>query len=92
MGNVGGDALLAHYSRDNERGADALGMEYVACAGLNPAGMPDLMNMLNTRSKAKPGALELMFATHPMSSERVANTSRSLQTTFAEAVKRPRLR
>jgi predicted Zn-dependent protease len=54
--------------------------------------MPDLMNMLNTQSKAKPGALELMFSTHPMSSERVANTNRALQTTYADAAKRPRQR
>jgi predicted Zn-dependent protease len=92
IGSVGGGALLAHYSRDNEREADALGMEYMARAGLNPAGMPDLMNMLNTQSKTKPGALELMFSTHPMSSERVANTSRALQTTYADAAKRPRQR
>jgi predicted Zn-dependent protease len=92
IGSLGGGALLAHYSRENEREADALGMEYMARAGLNPAGMPDLMNMLNTQSKAKPGALELMFSTHPMSSERVANTNRALQTTYADAAKRPRQR
>lgn len=92
VGSIGSGALLAHYSRDNEREADALGMEYMVSAGLNPTGMPDLMNMLNTQSKAKPGALELMFSTHPMSSERVANTNRALQTTYADAAKRPRQR
>ena len=90
IGSFGGGALLAHYSRENEREADALGMEYMSRAGLNPAGMGDLMNMLNTQSHEKPGTLELMFATHPMSSERVANTSRALQSTYAEAAKRPR--
>jgi beta-barrel assembly-enhancing protease len=49
------------------------------------------MNMLNSQSK-QTGALELMFSTHPMSSERVANTSRALQTTYAEAGRRPRQR
>jgi beta-barrel assembly-enhancing protease len=92
VGSLGGGALLAHYSRENEREADALGMEYMSRAGLNPAGMPDLMNMLNSQHKSKPGAMELMFATHPMSSERVANTSRALQTTYAEAGRRPRQR
>ena len=29
-------ALLASYSRDNERQADGLGMEYMACAGYGP--------------------------------------------------------
>ena len=92
IGSFGGGALLAHYSRENEREADALGMEYMARSGLNPTGMTDLMSMLNSQHKEKPGTLELMFATHPMSSERVANTSRALQTTYAEAAKRPRQR
>lgn len=92
VGSLGGGVLLSHYSRENEREADALGMEYMSRAGLNPSGMPDLMNMLNSQNKEKPGAMELMFATHPMSSERVANTSRALQTTYADAAKRPRQR
>jgi beta-barrel assembly-enhancing protease len=40
VGSLGGGALLAHYSRDNEREADALGMEYMAAPAYNPAGMP----------------------------------------------------
>lgn len=92
IGSVGGGALLAHYSRENEREADALGLEYMSRAGLNPGGMNDLMGMLNSQAQAKPSALELMFSTHPMSSERVANTQRALQTTYADAAKRPRQR
>jgi predicted Zn-dependent protease len=92
ISNVGGGALLAHYSRDNEREADALGMEYMTRANLNPAGMTDLMQMLNTQSHAKPSALELMFSTHPMSSERLANANRALESTYADAAKRPRQR
>jgi predicted Zn-dependent protease len=92
ISNVGGGALLAHYSRDNEREADALGMEYMTRANLNPAGMTDLMQMLNTQSQAKPSALELMFSTHPMSSERLANANRALESTYADAAKRPRQR
>ena len=90
IGNLGGGALLAHYSRDNEREADALGMEYMNKAGYNPEGMADLMDMLNSQSKSKPGALELMFATHPMSSERLANTRQALQTTYKAAPRPPR--
>lgn len=90
IGSVGGGALLAHYSRENEREADALGLEYMNKAGYNPAGMADLMDMLNSQSKSKPNALELMFATHPMSSERAANTRQALQTTYKDAVGKPR--
>jgi predicted Zn-dependent protease len=92
IGNIGGGALLAHYSRDNEREADALGLEYMARSGHNPAGMEDLMTMLNSQAREKPNALELMFSTHPMSSERLENTRRALATTHAEAARRPRQR
>lgn len=76
--NVGGlasGALLSSYSRDNEREADALGIEYMYRGGYNPDGMNDLMAMLNAQHDRQPSALELMFATHPMSSERVANVA-----------------
>ena len=89
IGSLGGGALLAHYSRDNEREADALGLEYMHKAGYNPAGMADLMDMLNSQSKAKPNALELMFATHPMSAERVANTRRALDSSYRDSAGRP---
>jgi predicted Zn-dependent protease len=93
IGGLGGGALLAKYSRDNEREADALGVEYMNRAGYNPDGMTDLMAMLNAQSKSKPNALELMFATHPMSSERIENTRRTLQKpTYLEGLKRPRQR
>lgn len=93
IGGLGGGALLAHYSRDNEREADALGVEYMTRAGYNPDGMTDLMTMLNTQSKSKPNALELMFSTHPMSSERLENTRKSLQKpTYADAAKRVKQR
>jgi predicted Zn-dependent protease len=93
VGGVGGGALLAKYSRDNEREADALGIEYMARAGYNPGGMTDLMVMLNSQSKNKPNVLELMFSTHPMSSERIENSRATLsQPAYAEAVKRVKRR
>jgi predicted Zn-dependent protease len=70
LGMVGAGALLASYSRDNERQADELGMEYMVRAGYAPKGMIGLMDMLNSLNKRTPSAIELMFATHPMSSER----------------------
>ena len=75
LGGIGAGALLSHYSRDDEREADALGMEYMTKAGQNPQGMVGLMDMLRSESKHKPGAIERMFATHPMSDERYATAS-----------------
>jgi predicted Zn-dependent protease len=70
LGQVSAGALLASYSRDNERQADALGMEYMVQSGYSAEGMVGLMDMLNSMGKHQPSAIELMFATHPMSQER----------------------
>ncbi len=70
LGMLGSGALLASYSRDNERQADDLGMEYMVKAGYSPEGMVGLMDMLQNMSKHKMSDAELLFATHPMSDER----------------------
>ncbi len=70
LGQLGAGALLASYSRDNERQADHLGMEYMTRTGYGPQGMVGLMDMLKSMSRHKSSATELLFATHPMSSER----------------------
>jgi predicted Zn-dependent protease len=70
LGQIGAGALLASYSRDNEREADALGMEYMVGAGYGSEGFIGLMDMLNSMSKHKSTTVDLMFATHPMSQER----------------------
>lgn len=72
FGQLGAGALLAHYSRDNEREADSLGMQYMTKTGYNPAGMAGLMEILLDNNKHKPSAVEVMFSTHPMSDERLA--------------------
>ena len=70
LGMLGSGALLASYSRDNERQADDLGMVYMTRSGYGPQGMVGLMEMLNGMNQHKAGATDLLFATHPMSSER----------------------
>lgn len=89
LGMVGAGALLASYSRDNEREADALGMEYMVKAGCGPQGMVGLMDMLRSLSKTKPGAIELMFATHPMSDERYQTVQKASQSQYASAQNLP---
>lgn len=70
LGAIAAGALLARYSRDNEREADSLAMDYMIRSGYGPQGHTDLMDMLRSLHRRKPGTLELMFATHPMSDER----------------------
>jgi predicted Zn-dependent protease len=85
LGMLGAGALLASYSRDNEREADSLGMEYMVRAKYDSNGMVGLMDMLRNMSKRKPSTIELMFATHPMSDERFRTAVRNSQTTYASA-------
>ena len=70
LGQLGSGALLATYSRDNERQADDLGMVYMTRSGYGPQGMVGLMEMLNSMNRHPAGMTDLLFATHPMSSER----------------------
>ena len=79
LGAVASGALLAKYSRDNEREADSLGMVYMTRVGQNPFGMVGLMEVLLELSNHKPAALEQMFASHPLSSERYASAKQAIK-------------
>ncbi len=89
LGGVGAGALLAKYSRDNEREADALGLEYMVRAGYSPRGMVGLMGMLQQESDRKPNAFELLFATHPMSRERAAAAREAVETRYRNHLDKP---
>ena len=85
LGMLGAGALLASYSRDNEREADALGMEYTVRSGYSPDGMVGLMAMLNSLHKGQPSSAEMLFSTHPMSDERYASMQQAARTHYAGA-------
>lgn len=85
LGGIGVGALLASYSREDERQADDLGMEYMTNAQYNPDGMVGLMDMLNDQHDRQPSALEVMFSTHPMSSERLATARKAAATQYLSA-------
>ena len=70
LGMLSQGMLLSYYSRDNEREADSLGNEYMVKAGYSSKGFVGLMNMLNSMHKQKTSAAQVLFLTHPMSSER----------------------
>lgn len=69
-GGLGAQALIAKYSRDDERQADSLAMEYMVGSNYNPQGVIDLMELLLSLHKGQPDALSLLFSTHPLGSER----------------------
>ncbi len=70
IGMLGQGVLLARYSRDNEREADALGNRYMVDAGYSTDGFVGLMDLLNNMNNNHNSSAEMLFSTHPMSSER----------------------
>jgi len=83
LSQIGASALLAKYSRDNEREADSLGLDYMVAGGYNPDGMAGLMNMLRSESQQKPSLLETMFSSHPMSEERYQTARHTAEQKYA---------
>ncbi|GIX25643.1 MAG: hypothetical protein KatS3mg122_2874 [Caldimonas sp.] len=86
---IGASALLASYSRDNEREADALGQEYMVRAGYPASGMTALHQVLVDQEKSRPSLLQTMFASHPMSTERRDAARRAAQERYAASASLP---
>lgn len=59
------------FSRDAEREADLLGLEYDYAAGYDPQAFVQFFERLNAEEKTKHNKLAKMFSTHPMNADRV---------------------
>jgi predicted Zn-dependent protease len=73
--NVGGSAILAGYSRDNEYEADNLGIKAMARAGYEPRAQGDLLTSLAAFAAYQSGGKKAQagwFSTHPNNKERIA--------------------
>jgi len=92
LGMLGASLLLASYSRDNEREADALGNAYMVKAGYSTDGFVELMGMLNSLSKERPGYTDVLFSTHPMSEERYRTAVDAARTIYQGSRSAPRHR
>lgn len=88
-GLLGASLWTAHYSRQQERQADGLGFEYMIRAGYSPNGMVEVMEVLKRTNERAPGLLERMFASHPMSSERVETARQRVAKVPADVRSRP---
>jgi predicted Zn-dependent protease len=71
---IGAGGLFAKFSRDDEREADRVGIDYVMRAGIDPRGIPAMFRTLLAERARRPDALEGMFSTHPLAEDRVAET------------------
>lgn len=89
LGMLGQGLLLSRYSRDNEREADYLGNEYMVKAGYASQGFVGLMEMLDSLNREKPGTAQVLFSTHPMSTERLDAALQRQQGQYHYAEKYP---
>ncbi|MDD9305107.1 MAG: M48 family metalloprotease [Desulfobacter sp.] len=71
LGALSQGLFLSKYSRSNENEADALGQLYMTRAGYSSKGFVGLMNMLNSLNKSHGNSVQMLFATHPMSTDRL---------------------
>lgn len=78
LAGVAMNAAMSGYSRDDEREADELGVIYMRKAGYNPKGAIDLMESFKALEKREPSKIEAWFASHPQTSERIANISQEM--------------
>src|SRR6185312_6284630 len=68
------------FSRDAEREADLLGIEYEYAAGYDPLSFVNFFERLNVREKNKVSMVAKAFATHPMNHDRIERAQKEIAT------------
>lgn len=66
------------FSRDAEREADLLGIEYQYAAGYDPNAFVDFFERIKTGKK--PNAVAQAFSSHPMNQDRIRRAQKTIQT------------
>ena len=80
LAGAGLQVLFLKYSRDDERQADALGVDYSRLTGYNPADMAVTFAALEKMGDLSGGrSLPGFLSTHPLSSERIKNVQEMLK-------------
>ncbi len=72
------------YGRNNEFQSDELGVEYMCNAGYDPSGMIGVMGVIESLHDKEPGKIEMLFASHPRTSERMIKVEQ-LSKTFKDS-------
>jgi predicted Zn-dependent protease len=80
VASIGIQLLFLKYSRDDEREADALGVEYSRKSGYNPGEMISFFSSLQKLGDLSGGqSLPGFLSTHPLTRERIQNVQASLR-------------
>lgn len=70
---IAAQGYMMKHSRDAEREADRLGLDYLEAAGYDPRGLPRFFRKLQELEGREPSAVESFFASHPAPGERAAD-------------------
>jgi beta-barrel assembly-enhancing protease len=66
------------FSRQFEKEADYLGLQYMYKAGYDPTAFVDFFEKIETLEKRKPGTMAKVFATHPMTEDRIVASQKEI--------------
>lgn len=77
--NIGANAVFASFSRADEDESDAVAVEYVIQAGIDPNGIPEMFEILLKERQSEPGALDTWFRSHPLEESRIAKARQRIQ-------------
>jgi hypothetical protein len=66
------------FSRDAEREADYLGLQYMYKAGYDPNSYVTFFERLQADEKRRPGTIPKVFSTHPPTPERIENSQKEI--------------
>jgi len=66
------------FSRDAEREADFLGLEYMYKAGYDPNAYVTFFERIQADEKRRPGTIPKVFSTHPPTPERIENAQKEI--------------
>lgn len=76
--SVGGSALFAKFSRQDESEADAEAVKTTVKAGIDPHGIPEMFRLLLSERQSNPSAVDAFFATHPLEEARITATNQQI--------------
>jgi predicted Zn-dependent protease len=66
------------FSRDAEREADFLGLQYMYKAGYDPNSYVTFFERIQADEKRRPGTIPKVFSTHPPTPDRIENTQKEI--------------
>jgi predicted Zn-dependent protease len=68
------------FSRDNEREADFLGLQYMYKAGYDPNAFVSFFEKIEAEERRRPGSIPKVFSTHPPTPDRVQKAQEEIAT------------